>query len=334
MLGASRQMKRSERNRSALAIALACGLLVLASGFASAQSYPSKPIRLVIPIAPGGGNDTLGRYIGKQLGEALGQPLVPENRAGGGGVIGGEYVARSAPDGYTLMFGGAGQIVSSLTHGGKPDVQKDFTAISIVGEYASLLAVHPSLQVRTAGDLIRLAKARPGELAYGSAGTGSAGHLVMEMFRSAAGIRLVHVPYKGAGPALADVMSGQVQIIFSNPAGTLSTVKAGRLRPLGLSGSHRLAALPEVPTIAESGLAGFNATYVLGLMGPAGMPRDIVARLAAECVRAVQRPDTQAWFAQQGMDPVGSTPEAFAARIRSDTERYGKVIRESGMRLE
>jgi tripartite-type tricarboxylate transporter receptor subunit TctC len=308
-------------------------LLLLACPFASAQSYPSKPIRLVIPIAPGGGNDTLARYIGKQLGEALGQSLVPENRAGGGGVIGGEYVARAAPDGYTLMVGGAGQIVSTLTHG-RPDIQKDFTPISAISEYAALLVVHPSLQVRSVAELIRFAKARPDELAYASAGAGSAGHLGMEMFRSAAGLRLVHVPYKGAGPALTDVMSGQVAMLFSNPAGTMGAVKAGRVRALGVSGQRRLAALPEVPTIAESALPGFTAAFVLGLLGPAGLPRDLVTRLSAETVRVVQRPDTQAWLAQQGMEPIGSTPEAFAARIRSDSERYAKVIRESGMKVE
>jgi tripartite-type tricarboxylate transporter receptor subunit TctC len=291
-----------------------------------------KPIRLVVPLAPGGGNDALARFVAKHLAEALGQPLVVENRSGGGGVVGGEFTARAAPDGYTLAVGGSGLMVASLTYR-KFDLTKDFTAIAPVGEYASLLVVHPSLPVKSVAELIRFAKARPGELNYGSAGNGSAGHLVMEMFRSRAGINIVHVPYKGAGPALTEAMAGQVSLLFSNPLGSIAIVRSGRLRGLGVSGPRRLSALPEVPTIAESGLPGFSSTFFLGLLGPAGLPREIVARLNSESNKALQRRDVQEWMATQGMEPMGGSPEEFAARIRSDYEVMIKVIREAGMKL-
>ena len=299
---------------------------------ASAQQYPTKVIRLVVPLAPGGGADTLGRYMGRQLTESLGQPVVIENRAGGGGFVGGEFVSRAPADGYTLLVAGSGQLVVTLTHG-KPDLQKDFTPIAGVMEYPSLLVVHPSLPVKTVADLIRLAKAQPGKINYASAGTGSAGHLVMEMFRITAGLDMVHVPYKGAGPALTEVMAGQVPILFSNPLGTISSVKAGRVRALAVSGPRRMTAMPDVPTVAESGLPGFGTTYFLGLVGPAGIPREIVTRLNTETVKIVQRRDVQEWLAQQGSEPAPGSPEDFAAKIRTETEKLAKVVRDAKIRL-
>jgi tripartite-type tricarboxylate transporter receptor subunit TctC len=306
--------------------------IFFAANVAVAQTYPAKPIRLVVPLAPGGGNDTLGRYIARQLSDALGQPVIVENRPGGGGVVGGEFVARAPPDGHTLVFSGSGLVVATLTFG-KLDMRKDFAPIALVGEYASLLVVHPSLPVKTVADLIRFAKARPGQLNYGSAGTGSAGHLVMEMFRSRAGIDMVHVPYKGAGPALTEVMAGQVSVLFSNPLGSFGFVKAGRLRPLAVSGSRRIAAMPDVPTVAESGLPGFSSTFFLGLMGPAGLPREIVSRLNGEVLKALRRREVQEWLATQGMDPLGGSPEDMAARIRTEIDDLAKVIRDAGIRL-
>src|SRR5687767_11879583 len=316
--------------RTLLSFALAAAFSCPAA--AQAQSYPVKPIRLIVPLAPGGGNDTLARFTAKHLSEGLGQQMIVENRPGGGGLVGGEFAARAAPDGYTLIFSGSGLLVVTLAYR-KLDMQKDFTPIALDGEYASLLVVHPSLPVKSVADLIRLAKSRPGQLNYGSAGTGSAGHLVMEMFRIRAGIDMVHVPYKGAGPALTEVMAGQVSVLFSNPLGSAGFVKSGRLRPLAVSGPRRVAALPEVPTVAESGLPGFSSTFFLGLMGPAGVPRDIVARLNGEANKALQRRDVQDWFATQGMDPLGGSPDVFGARIRTDIEAMAKVIREAGVRL-
>lgn len=307
-----------------LAIAYPCA--------AQAQSYPIKPIRLVVPLAPGGGNDILGRFFAKHMIEGLGQQMIVENRPGGGGLVGGEYVARAAPDGYTLVFGGSGLMVVTLTYR-KLDMLKDFTPIANVGEYASLLVVHPSLPVKNVADLIKFAKARPGQLNYGSAGTGSAGHLIIEMFRLRAGLDMVHVPYKGAGPALTEVMTGQVSLLFSNPLGSAGYVKAGRLRALAVSGTRRLASMPDVPTVTESGLPGFSPTFFLGLMGPAGLPRDIVTRLNTEANRAIQRREFQDWLATQGLEPIGGSPEDFAARIRTDIDAMAKVIRDAGVRL-
>ena len=308
----------------AAALALSCT--------AHAQSYPTKPVRLVVPLAPGGGNDTLGRFFAKYIVEGLGQQMIVENRPGGGGLVGGEFVARSAPDGYTLIFGGSGLMVVSLTYR-KLDILRDFTPIANVGEYASLLVVHPSLPVKSVAELIRFAKARPGQLNYGSAGTGSGTHLAMEMFRVRAGLDMVHVPYKGAGPALTELMAGQVSMLFSNPLGSVGYVKAGRLRPLAVSGSRRITSLPDVPTVAEAGLSGFSETFFLGLMGPAGLPREIVTRLNTESNKALQRREFQEWLAAQGLDPIGGSPEDFAARIRKDMDAIAKLIRDAGLRL-
>jgi tripartite-type tricarboxylate transporter receptor subunit TctC len=313
-------------------LSLAVIAALAASGAVHAQNYPSKPVRLVVPLAPGGGNDTLARYLGKYLTESLGQPVIIENRTGGGGLAGGEYAARSAPDGYTLIVAGSGLIVVTLTHK-QLNFQRDFTPIANIGEYAALLVTHPSLPVKNVRELITLARSQPGQLNFASAGNGSAGHLVMEMFRSAAKIDVVHIPYKGAGPAATEVMAGQVSLLFNNPLGSMPHVKAGRLRALAISGPRRIVAMPDVPTIAESGLPGFEATFFLGLLGPLALPRDIVTRLNAETVKIVQRREVQDALALQGMEAVSGTPEDFAARIKSEMNKTAKVVRESRMRL-
>ena len=306
--------------------------IFFALNVAVAQTYPAKPIRLIVPLAPGGGNDTLARYVGKYLTESLAQSVVVENRAGGGGIAGGEYVARSAPDGYTLVVAGSGLIVATLTHK-QLSFQRDFTPIALIGEYATLLVCHPSLPVTDVRGLIKLAKSKPGQLNFASAGNGSAGHLVMEMFRTAANIEVVHIPYKGAGPAATDVMAGQVSLLFNNPLGSIPHVKSGRLRALGSSGARRITAMPDVPTIAESGLPGFEATFFLGLLGPPALSRDIVARLNTETVKIVQRREFQELLTLQGMEAMSGTPEDFTARIRSEIDKTVKVVRESGMKL-
>jgi len=306
--------------------------IFFALNVAVAQTYPAKPIRLIVPLAPGGGNDTLARYVGKYLTESLAQSVVVENRAGGGGIAGGEYVARSAPDGYTLVVAGSGLIVATLTHK-QLSFQRDFTPIALIGEYATLLVCHPSLPVTDVRGLIKLAKSKPGQLNFASAGNGSAGHLVMEMFRTAANIEVVHIPYKGAGPAATDVMAGQVSLLFNNPLGSIPHVKSGRLRALGSSGARRITAMPDVPTIAESGLPGFEATFFLGLLGPPALSRDIVARLNTETVKIVQRREFQELLTLQGMEAMSGTPEDFAARIRSEIDKTVKVVRDSGMKL-
>ncbi len=307
-------------------------ILAVCTGSAMGQAYPHKPIRMVVPLAPGGGNDALARYLGKYLTESFGQSVVIENRTGGGGLAGGEYAARAAPDGYTLIVAGSGLIVVTLTHK-QLNFQRDFTPIALIGEYAALLTSHPSLPVKNVRELIQFAKARPGQLNFASAGNGSAGHLVLEMFRSAANIDFVHIPYKGAGPAATEVMAGQVSLVFGNPLGSMPHVRSGRLRALAVSGAKRIAAMPEVPTVAESGLPGFEASFFLGLLGPLALPRDIVMRLNAETVKIVQRREVQDALTLQGMEAMSGTPEDFAARIKSEMEKTAKIVRESGMRL-
>lgn len=299
---------------------------------AQSGAYPTKPVRLIVPLAPGGGADTFGRFVARQLTETLGQQVIVENRPGGGGLIGGEFVARAAPDGYTLLVGGSGQLAASLTHR-RLDIERDFTPIVLAMDQQFLLVVHPSVPVTSVAELIALAKARPGDLIYASAGTGSAGHLAMEMFVATAGIKLLHVPYKGAGAALADVLAGQVPLIFSSPLGTVSLVRTGRLRALATSGARRMTALPEVRTVAESGVPGFETASFLGLLGPAGLPRDIVGRLNAEVVRIVQRPESRDWLQRQGAEPAPGTPEQFAQRIRTDLDRLGKLVRALNLQL-
>jgi tripartite-type tricarboxylate transporter receptor subunit TctC len=303
-----------------------------APGLGQSQAYPSKPVRLIVPLAPGGGADTFGRFLARQLTDSLGQQVIVDNRPGGGGLIGGEYVARALPDGYTLIVGGSGQLAVSLTHR-RLNIERDFTPIALAMDQQFLLVAHPSLPVRSVAELIKLAKSRPGDLIYASAGTGSAGHLAMELFVTTAGIQLLHIPYKGAGAAMADVLAGQVPLIFSSPLGTMPIVKSGRLRALAVSGARRTVALPELPTVAESGLPGFETSSFLGLLGPAGLPADIVKRLSTEVLGIIQRPETREWLLRLGAEPAPGSADQFAARIRSDLERLDKLIRTINLKL-
>lgn len=313
--------------------ALACSLLAIAWGAAAqAQTYPVKPIRFIVPLAPGGGADTFARFLARPMSQALGQQVVVENRPGASGVIGGEYVVRSAPDGYTLLVGGTGQLVASITQR-KIDMERDFTPIALGMDQQYLLTVHPSLPVRNLQEFIKFVRARPGDVVYASAGTGSAGHIAMELLRTAMKVEMVHVPYKGAGAALADVVAGQVPIIFSSPLGTVPLIRAGRLRALAVSGAHRMAALPDVPTVHEAGIKGFATAAFLGLFGPPGLPRDIVNRLSGEMLKIVQRPETAEWLVKQGAEPAPGTPEQLAERVRSDIERINRLLRETSLKL-
>jgi tripartite-type tricarboxylate transporter receptor subunit TctC len=299
---------------------------------AQAPAYPLKPIRFIVPLAPGGGADTFARFLGRPLSQSLGQQIIVENRPGGSGTIGGEYAARAAPDGYTLLIGGTGQLVATLVQK-KVDLARDFTPIALAMDQPYLLVVHPSLPVRNVNELAKLVRARPGEIIYASSGQGSAGHIAMELLRIALGIEMLHVPYKGAGAALADVVAGQVPIIFSSPLGTVPLVRAGRLRPLAVSGARRMAALPDVPSVAEQGLPGFATSAFLGVLGPLGMQRDVVARLSTEVIKIVQLPESREWLLRQGAEPAPGTPEQLAERIRHDMEKMQKLIRDANLKL-
>jgi len=315
-----------------IAAALLAGIVLSSLAHAQSAAYPSKPVRIVVGLAPGGGADTFARFLARNLTETLGQQVVVDNRPGAGGLIGGEFVSRAAPDGYTLLVGGSGQLAASLAHR-RMDTERDFTPIVLGMDQFFLLTVHPSLPAANVAGLIKLAKARPNDMLFASAGAGSAGHLAMELFNMTAGIKMTHVPYKGAGAAMADVMAGQVPIIFSSPLGTVPVVRSGRLRALATSGAKRTAALPEVPTIAESGLAGFTAASFLGMFGPPGLPREIVQRLNTDVVRIIERPESREWLLRQGAEPAAGTPDQFAARIRADLERLGKVIKAIDLKL-
>ncbi|MCC7487610.1 MAG: tripartite tricarboxylate transporter substrate binding protein [Burkholderiales bacterium] len=309
----------------------ACALLV-----AAAESYPSRPIRIVDAFPPGGPSDIVARTINQKLSEALGQPVVVDNRGGAAGVLGCDLVAKSAPDGYTLLIGPSGALTIQPTLNAKLpfDPQRDFVTITQLTSGPQVIAVHPSVPAKTVRELIELARARPGQLNYASGGGGTANHIAVEAMKLAAGIDIVHVPYKGTGPALAGVLTGEAQMIIASLLATLPHAKSGRLRALAVTTSKRSAALPDVSTAAESGLPKFETSSWHGMLAPAKTPRAIVTKLHAEFVRVMLRPDVKERLNAQGLDVVASTPDEFAAHIRAETIKYARVIREIGLKAE
>ena len=311
--------------------------LMLATAGASAQGYPTKPIRLVVPYPAGGPLDIMARAIGQKLTEAWKQPVVVDNRAGAGGNIGADFVAKSAPDGYTLLMGAvATHAINPSLYSKIPyDPVKDFAPVALVAQVPNILVVNPAVPAKTVSELIALARAKPGTLNFGSGSTGSTGHLAGELFNTMAGVKMVHIPYKGAAPATADLLGGQVQLMFDNLASALPNVKAGKLRALAVTTLARSAAIPGLPTIAESGLAGFDLTTWFGLLVPAGTPPEIVARLNAEIVRALEAKDMRERLEKMGAEPLSNnTPEHFAAFIRSEAAKYARVVKDSGARVD
>jgi tripartite-type tricarboxylate transporter receptor subunit TctC len=303
---------------------------------ALAQSYPSRPIRLIVPFAAGGGNDNVARLVGKRLGEGLGQPVVVDNHPGAGGVLGAEAAAKSAPDGYTLFLGGVGShaINPNLMKNLPYDPIRDFAPVELLAQAPLVLVVHPSVPARSLAEFVAYARAHPGKLNFASNGNGSSSQLAAVMFESMAGIDMVHVPYKGLSPALTDLLSGQVQLMFSSVVAILPHIKAGKVRALAVTGTKRLASTPGLPTIAESGFPGYEASSWYGILAPAGTPRDIVTKLNAELSKALSQPEVRNSLLAEGAEPVGGTPEQFAAHIRSEKERLGRVIREAKITLE
>jgi len=303
---------------------------------APAQIYPSKPIRLIVPFAAGGGNDNVARLVGKRLADSLGQPVVVDNRPGAGGVVGAELAAKSAPDGYTLFLGGVGShaINPNLNEKLPYDPIRDFAPVELLAQAPLILVVHPSVPARDVAEFIAYARAHPGRLNFASNGNGSSSQLAAVMFDSMAGVDMVHVPYKGLSPALTDLLSGQVQLMFSSVVAILPHIKAGKLRALAVTGATRLASMPDLPTIAESGLPGYEASSWYGILAPAGTPREIVAKLNAELSKALEQPEVRASLIAEGAEPAGGPPERFAAHIRTEKERLGKLIRDAKIRLE
>ena len=319
-----------------LSLFLALGLTLACTGV-SAQNYPSRPIRLVVPYPPGGPLDIMARAIGQKLTEAWSQPVVVDNRAGDGGNIGAELVAKSPADGYTLLLGAvATHAINPTLYGKVPyDPVKDFAPVALVAQVPNILVVNPSVPARSVKELIELARARPGYLNFGSGSTGSTGHLAGELFNAMAGVQMVHIPYKGGAPAMADLLAGQVQLMFDNLANALPNVRAGRLRALAVTTLARSPAIPDLPTIAESGLPGFDLTTWFGLMVPAGTPPEIVIKLNAGIARALNAKDMRERLEKMGAEPpADNTPEHFAAFIRAEAAKYAKVVKESGARVE
>jgi len=319
--------------RTLLIATLTC-LAYSTSAYAQ-QAYPSKPIRFISPFAPGGGNDIISRAVAHKLSENVKQQVIVDNRPGANGIIGTELAARSAPDGYTVVLIPSGHAVNASLHRKLPyDSIKDFTPITLVGSSPLILAVHPSLPVKNVKGLVAFAKARPGQLTYGSAGIGSSGHLGGALFEVLTGAKMVHVPYKGMSLAITDVIAGQVSLVFGTSASVMQHARSGRMRALATTGARRAAALPDLPTVAEAGVPGYEAGLWYGFVGPARIPPDIVRRLNAEVNVALSLPDVRERLTQSALQPVGNTPAQFAAVIRTEIERWTKVARELGIKPE
>lgn len=299
------------------------------------QSYPSKPIRIISPFAPGGGNDILCRTVAQKLIENLKQQVIVDNRPGANGIIGTEATARAAPDGYTIALIPSGHAVNASLHRKLPyDTIKDFTPITLLGSSPLILAVHPSVPAKGVKALAALARAHPGELTYGSAGIGSSGHLGGALFEALTGTKMVHVPYKGMGPAITDLMAGQVSMVFGTSTSVMPHVHSGRLRALATTGAKRSPALPDLPTVAEAGVPGYEAGLWYGFVGPARIPNEIVRRLNHEIVAVLNARDVRERLANQGVDATPSSPEEFGKLMVTDLERWAKVVQKAGIRVE
>jgi len=314
-------------NRFAFVVALA---LVAGAAQAQTQTYPTKPIRWIVPFPPGGSTDLLARVVGQKLTESWGQTVVVENRGGAGGTLGAAEAARAPADGYTLFMGAIHHTIATSAYPKLPyDFQRDFAPITIVAIVPNVLVVNPSIPAKTVPELIAHAKANPGKLTYGSAGMGTAHHLIGEVFNSRAGVDILHVPYKGSSPAVSDLIGGQISVMYDTVASCLPHVKAGKLRALAVATAKRSSALPDVPTIAEAALPGFEVTTWFGALAPAKTPKELVTKLNAEMVKILNMPDVQKRLLESGAEPVGDTPEQMAARIKKETEEFGKVVKQA-----
>lgn len=318
------------------ALGLASLALVLAQGCARAQeAWPVKPIRFILPFPPGGGTDILGRIISERLSGSLGQPVVIENRGGAGGNVGAEIAAKSAPDGYTIVLVAPSLAISpSLYSRLNYDPVKDFAPVSLVATVPNVMITHPSVPARTLAEFIALARTRPGGMNFGSGGNGTSNHLAGELFNIVAGVKLVHVPYKGVNLAMNDVLSGEIHLVVIGVPAAAPHIKAGRLRALALIAPQRSPAIPEVPTAAEAGLADFEVTTWYGVLAPAGTPRTVVARLNTELVKAMHAPELKERLAALATNPTTSSPEEFAAYIKQEIAKWGEVVRKAGLKAE
>ncbi|MDO8595196.1 MAG: tripartite tricarboxylate transporter substrate binding protein [Sulfuricaulis sp.] len=310
-------------------------LFAVCAGSASAQSYPSKSIRWIVAFPPGGGADVLSRMLSPKISEALGQQIIIDNRGGAGGNIGAEIAAKSPPDGYTILFAYSGtHSVNRSIYSKMPFQESDFAPIIWTASVPQVLVVHPSVPVKNVKELIALAKSRPDQLIYGSTGSGAINHLAGELFKMMTGTKMVHVPYKGGGPVSIALLSGEVGVLFAEPATIIQHIKAGKVRPLAVTTAKRSLGLPDLPIIADSGVPGYEVTSWNGMLIPAGTPVDIVKRLNAEFNKAISAPDMRSRMIANGYEPVGGEPERFSALIRSETAKWAKVAAAAGMKVD
>jgi tripartite-type tricarboxylate transporter receptor subunit TctC len=312
-----------------------CAALACAMSAVRAQGYPVKPIRFIVPYVPGGGADAMARLIAPRLAERLGQQVVIDNRGGGGSNIGTELAAKNAPDGYTLLMGTAATAINvSLYSKLAFDPLKDFTAVTLLAKTPNVIAVHPSLPVKSVRELIALAKAAPGQINYGSGGSGTTPHLTMELFKVMAKVNLVHIPYRSVGPAVIALLSGEVSVVATSPLVLMPHARTGRLRVLGITSLDRSPALPELPTVAESGLPGYEVAQWYGVLVPVGAPDAVVFSLNVELVKIMQTPEVNEWLVREASLPVGSTAQEFAAYLREEVAKWSKVVKYSGARVD
>jgi tripartite-type tricarboxylate transporter receptor subunit TctC len=316
--------------------AIAAVILIALSSACFAQGYPNKPVKYVVPYPPGGPLDTVARLLGQKVSERIGQPVIVENKPGAGGNIGADAVAKSPADGYTILMGAvATHAINPTLYRSIPyDPIRDFTPITLIGVTPNVLVVNSALPVKDVKEFIAYAKANPGKLNFGSGSSGSAGHLAGELFKSMAGIDMAHIPYKGAAPGMQDLIAGQIQLMFDNMASALPQVKGGKIRAIAVTTPRRSIYAPDLPTVAESGLPGFDVSTWFGLFAPANTPKEVVARLHDEFVRALALPDVKEKMANLGIEPVGDKPEEFAAYIKAEAAKYGDVIRKSGAKVD
>ena len=321
---------REVKVKSVFAVLALCGC---SSAFA--QSYPTKPIRMIVAYPPGGGTDIVGRMMAQKMSEDFAQTVVIDNRGGAAGSIGSEIAAKSAPDGYTILMGNVAPNAINVSLYAKLgyDPVRDFEPVSLVASTPNILVVHPTLAVKTVSDLIALAKAKPGTLNYPSAGLGSSSHLAGELLDSIAGVKMVHIPYKGGGPALTDLLGGQMQLMFATMPAAMPHVRSGKLRAVAVTSAKRSQAMPELPTIGET-LKGYEASTWYGVLAPARTPRPIVTKLYGEIVKILGVAETRDKLLLQGFEPVGGTPAEFGAYIKSEIEKWGKVVKAAGIRAE
>jgi tripartite-type tricarboxylate transporter receptor subunit TctC len=317
------------------ALAIACSACTLAAHAQTKDPWPGRPVRIVVPQTPGASTDLTARLIAQKLSPVLGQPVIVENRPGAGSIVGTELVAKATPDGHTLLVVASSITLNPILHKNLPfDPQRDLAPITQLSSFPNMLVVHPGLPVKTVQDLIALAKSKPGALNYGSAGTATGTHLSAELFKYMTGTDMVHVPYKGGGAAMPALLGGQVQLMFSTTVTAMPHVRAGKLRAVAVTSGKRWPTLPDIPTIAESGVSGYDHTPWNGFLAPAKTPRAVIGRLNEEVAKILHAPDTRSVFTNDGAEPVGNKPEEFAAIIKSETAKWTKVVKAAGIKAD